>query len=123
MATLTPEQKAKIDALMKKAELLYGAMLKTAKPTSLAFAVRDAVPFANLKDDAVEALAVTVSGYEKSLTELVAKLAEQPSPAAETAAAASPASPDPAPATEEKKPLVPEVLPPKSARREKTQGA
>jgi len=93
-------------------------MLRTTKPSSLAFAVRDGVPFANLKDEAVEALAVTVTGYEKALTELVAKLAEQPTPAAETAAASTAKEAPAARDAKEKKPVKPdEVIPPAKEKR------
>lgn len=98
-------------------------MVKTTKPSSLAFAVRDGTPFANLKDDAVEALAVTVTGYEKALTELVAKLAETPTPPAQNGATDAPAATEATPSVDKKTPIVPDVIPPKAARGVKTQGS
>jgi hypothetical protein len=82
---------------MKKARVLYDAILKANPPTELGLAIRDRVPFDKLKDESIAAVAVTVTAYESGLKALIAELAKEvPEPTGtepEKAAAALPEGP------------------------------
>lgn len=80
MPNLTPEQQAKADALMKKARVLYEAIVKAKPPQALAFAIRDGVAFEKLGEESIVAVAQASALYEKGLGELVAALSKVPDP-------------------------------------------
>ena len=88
MATLTPEEQAKVAALAARARVLYDSILQAKPGNDLAFAIRDKVPFDKLKDESIAQVATTVVLFAKGL----AKLDEDAKAASDQAPPADPKS-------------------------------
>lgn len=103
MPNLSPEQQAKVNALMAKCRVFYDAIKAAKPPTELGLALRDGLPFGDLKDESVGAIAVAVTNYEKGLAAELEKLAKMPTPeAAPTTNGEPAAAPDVTPTTRRK---------------------